>query len=160
MEAMLNEYSFLARRRSTGSRNKRVEFIEISLGQITSAHGIVVFNLDRDDTALLVIRNFRHAGEMFGRIDVVALVIDVLEVKALDKMAAHGPALQQIDEERSRGVLTEKPACKAAERAQAAPTSGERGQEHRTGTLLLGRHNASHGCVLFGNDESNAKARD
>src|SRR5690348_11099072 len=149
MKALLNENSLTVRGGSIGASDEFIQLIEICLGEVARADTAGVFDRDGNDSALFVLSDFCEARQTFRGIDAVALVVDMLKIKARDEVIADGPAAQQVFKKCGGGMAADEAAGKPAERSEASGVGSKCGQHHCPGTLLVGRHNACGGFVLF-----------
>src|ERR1700679_1657094 len=92
------------RSRSIRPCDEFVQFIKICLCEITSAHSIFILHGNRDYAALLVLRDLGASRKMLGRINAIALVVNMLQVEPVNEMTTDGFALQQVNEQGGRGV--------------------------------------------------------
>src|ERR1017187_3757203 len=94
--------------------DKQVQLIEIALRQIAGPLRICILHLDGDNAALFVFSDLCNLGEMFGGIDSITLVINVLQVEPVNEMAGHRSAAKEVNKEIGRGVPTRKGAGETA----------------------------------------------
>ena len=147
------------RSRSVRPQHKLVQLVEVRLHQITRPRGILVLHLHRDHARFLVFCNRGAMRQALGRIHTVAFVVQMLQLKAVDQVATHRPAVQQVDKECRSAMAAKKTAGETAQSPQGAGARGERRQHHGSRALLIWRHNAGEGFVLLGNDERQAEAQ-
>src|SRR6185312_820387 len=81
-----------------------VEFIKISLRQITSAHPASILDDNRDYAALLVLRDLCASRKVFGCIYAIGCVVNTLQVGSVDEMTTYGSTLQQVNQQGGGGV--------------------------------------------------------
>jgi hypothetical protein len=129
--------------------DKLVQLIEIALRQIAGPLRICVLHLDGDNATFLVFSDLRNLGEMFGGIDSITLVINVLQVEPVNEMAGHRSAAKEVDEKIGRRAPTRKGAGETAYGTEASGVGSQRSEHHSGGALLVWGHNAGDGLVLF-----------
>ena len=153
-EALFDEDALAARGGGAGLGDEVVELVEIGLGEVASAGRVGVLDFNGDDAALFVVGDGGVAGQALGGIDAIALVVDVLEIEAVDEVRADGSTMQQAGEESGGGVAADQVSGKSAECAKASgAAAGESGQHHGACPLLLRRHDARGGFVALGDGE-------
>src|SRR5271156_4581007 len=115
------------RGRVAGAIQEEVQLIEIALGEIACAPRVGVLEGDRDYPALLVVNDRREAGKMFRGIDAITIVINPLQVKAVDEMVGDRSAAEQIGKQRGRVIAAEQAAGESAESAHSAERAARQG---------------------------------
>src|SRR6476661_2973726 len=117
-------------RGGAGVVEQKVEPVEIALRKITRASRIGILDRDGNDTAFFVIDDGGTVRQMFGGIYAIPLVIDGLELKAIDQLTCNCAAAQQVNEERSAVVAAQEASGQAAEPSHAAETASGEGSQH------------------------------
>src|ERR1700733_4545771 len=129
-QALLNELSFPACGRSVRKGEHAIQLIEIGLRDCLSSPGIGIAECNRDDAALLVVNHRRMAGKILDRIDAITLLVNVLQVEAVNYVVSDGAAVQQIDEQSSRGSPTPQQAGETTESRQSTRRMAGECREH------------------------------
>src|SRR5271167_4111316 len=98
-------------RGGVGAVHQSIELVQIALGNIPRSGWIGIRHGQGDDATLLVVHDLCLAGEVFRGVDAVSLVIEVLQVEAVDQVAAYSAAPQQVDEQRGVPSSAEESTC-------------------------------------------------
>ena len=143
LQSLLDEDTLLMRRRGAGVVYQEIELVEVTLREIARAARIGIFDGDGDNAALLVVGNRGDVRKMLRCIHPITLVICALQIEAVDEMTCDCAAAQQIHEERSSIVPSQKTSRETAESAAADPAksaSCQRGNHGGGHTGVAGRH--------------------
>src|SRR5689334_11687905 len=97
LQPTLDEDPFLMCRSCRSVREKKVQLVEISLGQVAGADTVTIFYGDRDDAALFVLSDRSAPRKLLGCVDAITFVIDLLELEAFNEVIADRAALDEVD---------------------------------------------------------------
>jgi len=170
-QAYVDELNAIVAKVNTSSARREREFIEKRLQSVQ--HDLQQAQLEMSDfssknTAVDIGAQTRAvvdegakleaqliAGELLCSVLHVTLVIDMLQLKAIDEMPGDGAAMQQADKDRAVPMRSEEAAGHAKEPAWRSCFSREGGKHGGTTARLLGGHDARGRLVLIRQAECN-----
>src|SRR6202041_2531942 len=92
--------------------------------------------------------------------DAITLLVNVLQVEAVNYVVSDGAAVQQIDEQSSRGSPAPQQAGETTESRQPTHRMTGKCREHSCARRrLLRRHQTGHRLIALGNKESDGPAQ-
>jgi hypothetical protein len=98
LQPVLDEHALLMRGGVVCFNHYTVQLIEICLDKITRTNRVMIFDDNRDNSALFVVADLCVLCKRLRRIHGVPLVIHGLQMETIDQMTAHGTTLKQADE--------------------------------------------------------------
>jgi hypothetical protein len=98
--------------------------------------------------------------KILNRVDAITLLINVLQVEAVNEVIADGAAMEKIDEKGTRCSSAQQ-AGEISETGQSSKrVAGQRRQHRGARGRLFRRHKTRNRFVALGNKEGNSSAQD
>src|SRR5256886_3020011 len=108
-------YAVFCLKKKTDLGHKVVQFLYVSLSDFACSLRFPVCHADRDHAAFSIFINLRSGIQDLASILLVTCPVNLLQIKTVDHVVLHRPAVHKIDEERSARFHAQKISCERSQ---------------------------------------------